>query len=277
VEISQPLIDADGHELTISLPAEPLWIDGDLVRLAQVVSNLLNNAARYSERNRTIALVAEREGNKAILRVRDQGLGISTETMPHIWDLFVQGHRDADSAQGGMGIGLTLVRSFTELHGGTVDVRSEGLSRGSEFIVTLPLAEAPGLDNSTSGTDTGAEVAPRRILAVDDNVDAAESLALLLRMGGHDTRVAHDAASALKLAESDPPDIAFLDIGMPVIDGYELAKRFREHPTLKEVKLVALTGWGQEEDRRRTKQAGFDAHEVKPVTLETLNRILEEC
>jgi signal transduction histidine kinase/ActR/RegA family two-component response regulator len=271
IETSQHMIEAEGHELKLSLPSEPLWVDGDLVRLTQVVSNLVNNAARYSERNGRINITLERDSASAVLRVCDRGFGIARDKLPYIWDLFMQAH---GSTQGGMGIGLTLVRSLVDQHGGSVEARSDGAGHGSEFIVRLPLAAAPVETPATSSPLESAS--PRRVLVVDDNVDAAESLALLLRVGGHSTQVAHDGPAALKLAENERPELAFLDIGMAGMDGYELAKRFRNHPGLKEVKLIALTGWGQEEDRRRSRQAGFDAHEVKPVSMESLKRILGE-
>jgi signal transduction histidine kinase len=275
VETSQPLLEAEGHELTVALPPEPLRVSGDLVRLAQVVGNLLNNAARYTEPGGKIRVEGERVGDKAVLRVQDTGIGIAPEVLPRIWDMFVQADRRMKGAQGGLGIGLALVKGLVELHGGTVEARSQGPGKGSEFAVTLPLLSPRKSEENHEGVEGWSPAGTsRRVLVVDDNVDAAESLALLLRLGGHQTRVAHDGPSALKIAEAEPPEVAFLDIGMPVMDGYELARRFRSHPVLQNVVLVALTGWGQEEDRRRTKEAGFDGHEVKPVSPETIDRLL---
>jgi signal transduction histidine kinase len=275
VETVGPLVEAEGHELTVDLPPEPLRVSADLVRLAQVVGNLLNNAARYTERGGKIWVEGRREGNKAVLKVRDTGIGIAPDVVPRIWDLFVQADRRLKGAHGGMGVGLALVKGLVGLHGGTVEAHSEGPGKGSEFIVSLPLL-APGGAGEGRREDEGPspQAASRRVLVVDDNVDAAESLAMLLRLGGHEARVAHDGPSALRLAEAEPPELAFFDIGMPGMDGYELARRFRGHPALKAVVLVALTGWGQDEDRRRTQEAGFDAHEVKPVGPEALQRLL---
>lgn len=275
VETSQPFIDAEQHELTVNLPSEPLRVSGDPVRLAQVIANLLNNAARYTERRGKISVSAQREGNRAVLRVRDTGIGIAPDALSQIWDMFVQADRRMKGAQGGMGIGLTLVKSLVEMHGGSVAVASEGLGRGSEFIVSLPLLQPERAGNPSGNADgQGSAAAARRVLVVDDNVDAALSLAMLLRVNGHQSEVANDGPAALRLAEAHPPEIAFLDIGMPGMDGYELARRFRDNPRLANVLLVALTGWGQEEDRRRTRAAGFDAHEVKPVTIEALQKLL---
>ncbi len=278
VETSQPAVDAEGHELTVSLPAEPLWVDGDLVRLAQVVGNLLHNAAKYTERGGKIWLTGAREDGRAVLRVRDTGIGIAPEMLPRIFEMFVQADRRTKNAQGGMGIGLTLVRSLVEMHGGTVEARSEGLGKGSEFVVALPL-----LTDVFEGAPTGrvepsrtGRAAPRRVLVVDDNAPAAETLALVLRLEGHEVTTAHDGASALELAVADPPEVALVDLGMPKMDGCELARRFRASPALKDVVLIALTGWGQEEDRRRTREAGFDLHLVKPVEVDVLNRLFAD-
>jgi len=274
VETSQPLIDSEGHELSVSVPNERMTVSGDLVRLAQVLGNLLNNAARYTERGGKIFLEAERINDRAVLRVRDTGIGIAPDVLPRIWDLFVQADRREKGSQGGMGIGLALVRGLVGLHGGTVEAQSEGLGKGSEFVVALPLlATEPRSDRSREEVAV-PNVAPCRVLVVDDNVDAARSLAMLLRLGGHEVRVANDGPSALRFAEDEAPDLAFFDIGMPGMDGYELARQFRSHPQLRSVVLVALTGWGQAEDRRRTKEVGFDAHEVKPVSLEALTALL---
>jgi signal transduction histidine kinase/ActR/RegA family two-component response regulator len=276
VETSQPLIDAGTHELSIALPSEPLWLNGDLVRLAQVVSNLLNNAAKYTEKGGKIWLIAAREKDEAVVRVRDTGIGIAPEMRSRIFNLFVQAGRAHDRAQGGMGIGLTLVRSLVEMHGGSVAVYSDGSGKGSEFIVKLPILKASGAEdpNQPVASSPAGRLPPRRVLVVDDNADVAESLALLLRLEGHDVRVAYDGPSALEQAAAQPPELAFLDLGMPKMDGCELARRFRASPVLQNVLLVALTGWGQEEDRRRTKQAGFDHHLVKPVDPGALQSLL---
>ncbi len=275
VESLAPIIEAERHELTVALPSEPLWVDGDEVRLVQVVANILNNAARYTDSGGSLQVALERHGTTAVVRVRDSGIGIAADMLPRVWDMFVQADGHQHSDRGGMGIGLALVKGLVELHGGTVTVHSDGVGCGSEFAVTLPLLPATDDTPRPAALDRAPQASgSRRILVVDDNVDAAESLAMLLELGGHRVRVAHDGLSALAVAEAEPPDVAFLDIGMPGMDGYELARRFRAHSGLRDVMLVALTGWGQEDDRRRTKEAGFDLHEVKPVAYETLLALL---
>jgi PAS domain S-box-containing protein len=277
VETSQPVIDAEGHTLALALAPEPVWVNGDLVRLAQVVSNLLHNAAKFTERGGTISLRAAREGEDAVLRVRDTGMGVAQEFRTRIFDMFFQAERGFDGASGGLGIGLSVVRGLVELHGGNVAVSSDGPGHGSEFVVRLPL-HARG--KTVHGTGSSSDVSGRwprvRVLVVDDNADAADSLALLLHLEGQEVQVAYDAGTALALAEASPPAIAFLDLGIPIVDGYELARRFRAHPALAGVPLVALTGWGQPEDRQRTRDAGFERHLVKPVPPETLRQILGE-
>lgn len=277
VETSQPAIEAEEHRLTLSLPPEPLWVSGDLVRLAQVVANLLNNAAKYTERGGQIGVTAAREGGAAVLRVRDTGIGIAPHLLPRLFDMFFQAERRTKASQGGLGIGLSLVRGLVELHGGTVEAHSAGLGQGSEFVVRLPLLERDedGRDSPPlTDKKAGKKWARCRVLVVDDNVDAADCLALLLRLQGQEVDVAYDGPSALVLAEANPPAIAFLDLGMPKMDGYELARAFRANPVLKSVVLVALTGWGQPEDRQRTREAGFDHHLVKPVDAEVLPDLL---
>jgi PAS domain S-box-containing protein len=275
VETARPVIDAQGHELTVSLPPRRLFLQGDLTRLAQVVANLLNNAAKYTEGAGRIWLSAEQEGDAVVLRVRDTGIGIRQELLPQIFDLFVQSDRALDRAQGGLGIGLTLVHRLVEMHGGTVAAHSAGQGQGSEFVVRLPLlpTEAQEEPAQTDGPVTAASL-PRRILVVDDNVDAAESLALLLRMSRHVVQVAHNGPAALDAAARYPPDLVFLDIGLPGMNGYEVAQRLRQVPALERVVLVAVTGYGQEEDRRRSQEAGFDHHLVKPVELGLMEPIL---
>jgi PAS domain S-box-containing protein len=279
VEMARPFIDAEGHRLVVELPAEPLRIEADPVRVAQVLGNLLHNAAKYTDHGGTIQLTAHCEGCQAVVRVRDTGIGIAPEFLPRIFDMFVQADRRTKSSQGGMGIGLTLVRSLVEMHGGQVEAFSDGPGRGSEFVIRLPLATThhgpmPAADPPASAAPVLASPASVKVLVVDDNIDAADSLAMLLRLQGHAARVALDGSAALNLAAADPPDVAFLDLGMPGMDGYELARRFREDPILRRVRLVALTGWGQEQDRRRTKEAGFDLHLVKPAEPEAIQHAL---
>ncbi len=277
VETSQPLLEARRHELTVTLPAQPTWLEGDATRLAQVVSNLLNNSAKYTEDGGHIRLAVERGPGEAVLRVGDDGVGIHADLLPHVFELFTQGDRSPARSEGGLGIGLTLVKSLVEMHGGGVEARSEGAGKGSEFVVRLPVLEG---EPPIIGDDAGAEQdvrlpAPsRRVLVVDDNADGAEMLAEFLRAEGHEVRTAHDGPAALQAAESFRPEVVFLDIGLPRMDGYEIARRLRQQAELKSSFLVALTGYGQEEDRRRTEEAGFDAHLVKPADPDELQRLL---
>jgi CheY-like chemotaxis protein len=277
VETVQSLIEVQGHRLDVSVPQESLLVDADPVRLAQVLANLLTNSAKYTEANGHIWLSATREGPEVVLRVRDNGIGIAPDVLPHVFELFVQADHAFTKSQGGLGVGLTLVKNLTQLHGGSVEARSAGLGKGSEFSVRLPLilnkrAESPAKHDELQYETPSSG---HRLLIVDDNKDAAVSLATLLRLQGHDVRVAHDGASALSLASSFLPHMVFLDIGMPDMDGYEVARVLREQPGLANVVLAALTGWGQEEDRRRTAAAGFDHHLVKPPEPAALERLLE--
>jgi PAS domain S-box-containing protein len=284
VESAQPLIDALGHELTIHLPIESLTLQADPVRLAQVFGNLLTNAAKYTEARGRIWLTTQREGEQAVLRIRDTGIGIAPDMLSRIFDLFVQAEHATNRSQGGLGIGLTLVKNLVEMHHGTVEAHSPGLGKGSEFVVRLPIlrkSEA-GRMKDESGKDAGSlhpssfipQPSGRRLVVVDDNVDAADSLAVLLRLQGHEVHVAHDGPAGLRLAAEHQPEMIFLDIGMPGMDGYEVARRLRHEPGLKNVRLAALTGWGQQEDRRRTAEAGFDYHLVKPVEPKVLEELL---
>jgi PAS domain S-box-containing protein len=277
VETAQPVIDAGGHQLTVSLPSEPLWLNGDLVRLAQVVGNLLNNASKYTERGGKITVTGQRVDDQSVLSVRDTGIGIAPDMLPRIFDMFVQAERRTQDARGGLGIGLTLVRRIVELHGGSVVARSSGPGKGSEFSIQLPLLPMPvSADGQSKSAEPrhATEAETRRILIVDDNADAADSLAIMLRLKGHEVEVARDGPAALARATARPPDVALLDIGMPVMDGNELARRFRQNPDLKHVRLGAVTGWGQDDDRRRTSEAGFDFHLVKPVDVASLEKEL---
>ena len=275
VETSQPRLDAEEHRLTVCVAPEPVRLNGDLVRLAQVVSNLLDNAAKYTERGGQIWLTASREANEAVVRVRDTGVGIAPDALPRLFDMFYQAQRRTKNSQGGLGIGLSLVRGLVQLHGGTVEAHSNGLGTGSEFVVRLPL-----LAQQVAGAPPPATERPdaplrlRHVLVVDDNVDAADSLAMLLRLEGQQVTAVYDGAAALAQAEGAPPAIAFIDLGMPKMDGYELARAFQSRPALQGVMLVALTGWGQPEDRQRTAEAGFHHHLVKPVDMQTLRRLL---
>ncbi len=278
VETVQPLVDAQRHELNVRMSSDSLLLDADPVRLAQVVANLLTNAAKYTEPNGRIWLTAERDGDMAVLRVRDNGIGIVPAMLPRIFDLFVQVDHAATRSQGGLGIGLTLVKNLVEMHNGIVQVRSEGLGHGSEFVVKLPLVvQAHRRNDSPEGgrpADQPPSSSGKRLLVVDDNQDAADSLATLLRLQGHEVRAAYSGMAALEMTKTYSPDVVFLDIGMPGMDGYEVARRLRQTPGLEKAVLAALTGWGQKEDRRRTAEAGFNHHLVKPVEPEAVEIIL---
>ena len=276
VEAVRPLIEERRHELTVAPPAEPLWVDADPTRLEQVLTNLLNNAAKYTDPGGRIGLGAGREGDEVVVRVRDTGVGIAPDMLPRIFDLFVQAERRLDRSQGGVGIGLTLVRRLVELHGGTVEAFSPGLGRGSEFVVRLP-ASAPAT-SAPAESGAGAAAAPtrRRILVTDDNRDAADSLALMLTMMGGEVRTAYDGLAAVEAAAAFRPDVIVLDVGMPGLNGYDAARRIREQAWGKDMVLIALTGWGQEGDRRRSEEAGFDHHLTKPVEPGALERLLAD-
>ena len=275
VETSSPLIEAGQHQLAISLPAEPLYVDGDPVRLAQVISNLLNNAAKYTNPAGQIWITVRREDNQASISVRDTGIGIPPEMQPRVFEMFSQGDRSASRSQGGLGIGLTLARSLVELHGGTIHVESPGKDQGSEFVVRLPLsaAELPSVDGPRPRSSS-AVLPPARVLVVDDNQDAASSLALLLECLGADVQVANSGAEALSAVEAYRPAVVLLDLGMPGMDGYEVARRIRARPELRNTVLIALSGWGQDQDRRRSRDAGFNHHLVKPADIGSLQEIL---
>ncbi|HUR55866.1 MAG TPA: ATP-binding protein [Gemmataceae bacterium] len=274
VESSRPLIQQCGHELTVRLPPVPLHLDADPVRLAQVFLNLLNNAAKYTKRGGHIWLTAVREGSDAVVSVRDDGVGIPGDMLARIFDMFTQVERSLEQSQGGLGIGLTLVRRLVDLHDGSIEARSNGPDEGSEFVVRLPLIQPP-LEPPPKSDGAGAKaLSGCRILVVDDNRDSAESLGMLLALRGNDIRTAHDGLEALDAAEAFRPVLVLLDIGLPKLNGYDVARRLRQQPWAKGVTLVALTGWGQDEDRRRSREAGFDFHIVKPVELAALEKML---
>ncbi|HTU93691.1 MAG TPA: response regulator [Gemmataceae bacterium] len=284
VETSRPLLEARRHRFDCCLPDEPIFVEADPTRLAQVILNLLNNAAKYTEEGGYINLSVERQDDEVVLRVRDSGIGISPNMLSKIFELFTQGERTLDRSQGGLGIGLTLVRRLVELHGGTVRAFSEGLGRGSEFVVRLPILQSSG-EWRPAGSDGKATVAnacgssplapPRRILIIDDNQDSADSLAILLHMLGHEVRVAYDGESGLLLAEEFSPDIMLIDIGLPRLSGLEAAQRIRHDLGLRDALLIAMTGYGQEEDKRRSREAGFNAHLVKPVDFSELQALMK--
>jgi PAS domain S-box-containing protein len=276
VETSRPLIEANRHTLTLSLPDESILVVADPTRLEQVFSNLLTNAAKYTERGGSIGLTVQRQAGEVVVRLRDTGFGIAADLLPHVFDLFTQADSTLARSQGGLGIGLTLVRSLVEMHCGRVTAHSEGVGKGSEFVVYLPVCkEMPGREPAEDGVSRRpcSTASGLHILVVDDNADAAESLAMLLRLWGHEVRTSHDGQSGLKAALSYRPEVVFLDIGLPGLDGYQVARRLRgEFGQM--MRLVAVTGYGQEEDRRRAEVAGFDAHLTKPAEPAALQRLL---
>ena len=274
VETVRPLIEQRRHELTVSLPPEPLWLHADAARLEQVMVNLLTNAAKYTEEGGHIWLIVQQEGTECVLRVRDTGVGITTALLPHIFDLFTQAERSLDRSQGGLGIGLALVQRLTNLHGGTVEAHSI-LGQGSEFVIRLPALPMNTPRPPSPIPETSQPITrPLRVLVVDDNEDTVSSFSMLLKASGHDVRTAYDGPTAVQAALDYRPGVVLLDIGLPGLNGYEVAKRIRQHPNLKNVVLVALTGYGRDSDRQLSLQAGFDHHLVKPARLEQLQQIL---
>jgi signal transduction histidine kinase len=285
VETVQPLIEERGHELSVQLPTGTLMVLGDPTRLSQALGNVLGNAAKYTERGGHITLSATELESEVEIRVTDNGIGIPADLLPTIFNLFTQLDRTSGPTPGGLGIGLALVQRLIEMHGGSVTAHSDGPGRGSEFVIRLPLfirerVEAGQSSNKPSALEqsmTNVEEAPRnqrRILVADDNNDALESLATLLQLSGHEVYTAANGAVALESAEQHRPEVALLDIGMPKLDGYEVARRIRAQPWGRRITLVALTGWGQDSDRRRSQEAGFDSHLVKPLDLDKLTELL---
>jgi CheY-like chemotaxis protein len=279
VEASRPLIAQYGHELRVDLPATPVFIHGDLVRLSQVFCNLLNNAARYTPHGGCIEVAATLKAAGVVVAVRDNGIGIPREMLPKVFEMFTQVDRSLERSRGGLGIGLTLVKQLIELHGGRVEARSAGPGKGSEFVVRLPVIPETASRSASAPRTTAPALPPdgRRVLVVDDNEDAAESLAMLLRLMGFECHSAHDGIEGLRLAREIQPEVVLLDIGLPGMNGYDAAAAIRAEPWSKTATLVALTGWGQDEDRRRSRDAGFDAHLVKPVSMEQLVEVLEQA
>jgi signal transduction histidine kinase len=275
VDTSKPLIEAKQHQLAISLPPDPIPLYGDSIRLGQVVANLLNNSAKYTDRGGQIWLTAKRDGSTAVISVRDNGIGLSADMLPVVFEMFMQVDRSTNRSEGGLGIGLTLVKNLVEQHGGSIAAHSDGSGKGSEFTVRLPIT-VPASHESRAPSTIGMapDVPRRRVLVVDDNYDAAASLGMLLKYLGADVHTANDGAAALSAIESYRPDVVLLDIGMPVMDGFEVARRIRENRDNDNIVLVALTGWGQADDRNRTRAAGFNHHLVKPADISSIQTLL---
>ncbi len=271
IETVQPIINGKGHQLRVDKPAAPLYVHGDRARLAQSLSNLLHNAAKYTDAGGAIVLVVTASAEQVELEVRDSGIGISEQLLPHVFDLFVQSERTLDRAQGGLGIGLSIVKGLIEMHGGTVRAASAGAHRGSTFTIRLPRITPPQVSKQPYRP---APAVKRRVLIVDDNVDAADSLAMLLKSDGHEAETAYSADTALEAVERLRPDIVLLDVGLPQIDGYEIARYLRASNTVPGMRLIALTGYGREEDRERARTAGFDDHLLKPTDMTALQRLL---
>ena len=279
VETSRPLIDEQGHKLTVTLPPAPVLLDADPIRMAQVFSNLLNNAAKYSENGGHIALSAELQGEEVMVRVTDRGIGIPAEHLPRIFEMFAQVDTTFERSQGGLGIGLSLVKGLVGMHGGKIDAHSDGPGKGSEFVVRLPVVitqPSPGLHPANDDREEAPPAEKYRILIVDDNSLSSKSTAMLLRLMGHEIATAFNGFEGIEVARTFRPDVILLDIGLPKLDGYEVAQRIREQPWGKETLLIAVTGYGQDEDRRRSLEAGFDYHMIKPVNLGELEKTLTD-
>ncbi|NCC28188.1 MAG: hybrid sensor histidine kinase/response regulator, partial [Gammaproteobacteria bacterium] len=279
VETVRPLIDAAGQCLVVDLPAEPLWLEGDPTRLSQIFGNLLNNAAKYSDAGQDIRVEARAVEGGVSVSVQDAGVGIPAELLPRVFDMFARGHPTPSSGRSGLGIGLSLVQKLVELHGGRVEARSDGPGRGSELTVFLPLLAGEGAAPPHEHCVPAASVTAAetyRILVVDDNRDAAKSLAMLLELKGAEIQVSYDGPSALAALERHPLDAVILDIGMPGMDGLEVARRIRARPEYRRIALIAMTGLGEQADRQRSLDAGFDRHLVKPISFDALDAVLRE-
>jgi CheY-like chemotaxis protein len=275
VEASRPMIDFAKHSLTIDVPSDSLWIDADLTRLSQVVANLLNNAAKYTPAGGRIGVSVQTVDNDVLIEVSDNGVGIPTEMRSKVFQLFAQVDNHLDRAQGGLGIGLALVKQLVVMHGGTVDAKSAGAGKGSVFSVRIPIASSP--EPATSHQEITTEPvseAALRVLVVDDNVDVAQTVGWMLEAIGHDHRLVHDGRHALQTAREFRPDVVLLDIGLPGMDGYEVCRAFRQDELFKSTPIIAQTGWGQDRDKKLASEAGFDHHLTKPVALADLEKLL---
>ena len=276
VETVRSPCELKGVDLTVTLPARPMLVDGDPARLLQAIGNLLNNSAKFTERGGKICLTVAREGDQALIRVQDTGIGIAPDQLARIFEMFTQADSSLERSHGGLGIGLTLAKRLIEMHGGTLSASSAGPGKGAEFDIRVPVVDPPPpAPRPQGGRDQEqAPVTPRTILVVDDNRDAADSLALLLKISGHQVHTANDGVEAVERAAEIRPDVILLDIGLPKMNGYEAARLIRGQEVNQGVTLVALTGLGQEKDRRRSLEAGFDAHMIKPVSLADLTKLL---
>ena len=276
VETARPLIDSARHELIVSLPPRPIFLDADLTRLAQVFSNLLTNSAKYTEPGGRIWITAlERDGD-VVVTVRDSGIGIPTEALPRIFDMFAQAERNVERNAGGLGIGLAIVKGLVEMHGGSVTAESDGPGRGSTFTVTLPMLDSEPVPSSPVASELMPTGPKRRVLAVDDNRDVATSMAMMLRLMGNEVHIAHDGLDAVEAAEKFRPELILMDVGMPRMNGYEATRRIREQPWGKDMIIIALTGWGQDGDRVQSRESGCDGHLVKPINLLNLESLLSK-
>jgi CheY-like chemotaxis protein/anti-sigma regulatory factor (Ser/Thr protein kinase) len=275
VATSRAAIDQRQHQLSVSVPREELWVEGDPIRLEQVLINLLTNAAKYTDPGGRIQLAVERDGSDVVVRVRDNGIGIDAELLPRIFELFTQGNRSLDRSQGGLGIGLTVARKLVEMHGGAISAASAGLGKGSEFTVRFPAQAARAIEPPRTAAPTSQEGSPAlRVLVVEDNVDAAESLAILLRMFGHQPHVVHTGMAGLDAASTYQPNVILLDIGLPGMDGYEVARRLRQQPASKDVPVIAMSGYSMTEESTSVRGSSFDQYLVKPVEPEKLQEVL---
>jgi CheY-like chemotaxis protein len=274
LETCRPIANARGHELTVALPAEPSYLRADAARLAQVLSNLLSNSCKYTDQGGKISLAARHQGDEVVVSVKDNGVGIPPDRIGGVFDMFSQAGTAFEHTQGGLGIGLTLVKQLVTMHGGSVEAYSAGVGEGSEFIVRLPLDRDVAQKATAMSRAEAGSAKCRRVLVVDDNADSAVSLSTLLELEGHEAIAVHDGFAAIDAAEKHRPDIVLLDIGLPRMSGHEVCRRLRDRPWGKDLVVIALTGWGQSDDRRKSQEAGFDGHLVKPVRYETLAELL---
>jgi CheY-like chemotaxis protein len=275
-ETARPFIDARKHEFSVVIPITPIWVMADPARMEQVIVNLLNNAAKYTDTGGLIRMTVEQEGEEAVIRVRDNGVGITPDLLPHVFELFTQVDGSLGRSYGGLGIGLALARNLVEMHDGRLQAASGGLGKGCEFSIKLPILSNPAASKPKTVLEPRKPTQRLHVLLVEDNIDAADSLSMLLRLFGHDVQVARTGSTAIEMASAAPPHVVLLDIGLPGMDGYEVAKKLREMPDFKNVMLCALTGFTPSEaDRHRQQETGFDHYYVKPVDLPKLLEMFE--